>query len=70
MCDLKDPETQSTLLVDAAGIRADYLDALNELRTRYRRECLATGADFVELDTSMRFDTALVEYLSQRKARF
>ena len=41
-----------------------------ELRSQYRRECLAVGADFVELDTSMRFDTALVEYLSQRKARF
>lgn len=70
MCDLKDPETDQNLLVDAAGIRSDYLDALSELRSHYRRECLATGADFVELDTSMRFDTALVEYLSQRKARF
>jgi uncharacterized protein (DUF58 family) len=70
MCDLKDPETDRSLLVDAAGIRSDYLDALSELRGHYRRECLATGADFVELDTSMRFDTALVEYLSQRKARF
>lgn len=70
MCDLKDPETDATLLVDAAGIRGDYLEALNELRSQYRRECRAVGADFVELDTSMRFDTALVEYLSQRKARF
>jgi uncharacterized protein (DUF58 family) len=70
MCDLKDPETDATLLVDAAGIRSDYLEALGELRSHYRRECRASGADFVELDTSMRFDTALVEYLSQRKARF
>ncbi len=28
------------------------------------------GADYVELDTSMRFDHALVKYLSGRKARF
>jgi hypothetical protein len=28
------------------------------------------GADYVPLDTSMPFDRALVEYLSQRKARF
>jgi uncharacterized protein (DUF58 family) len=70
MCDLKDPETQETMLVDAAGIRADYREALQELRGGYRQECLACGADFVELDTSMRFDKALVEYLSQRKARF
>ncbi len=35
-----------------------------------RKECLAMGADFVALDTSMPFDRALLEYLSQRKARF
>ncbi|MBX3103328.1 MAG: DUF58 domain-containing protein, partial [Bacteroidetes bacterium] len=70
MCDLKEPETGRTLLVDAAGIRSDYLTALQELRDRYRKDCLAVGADFVPLDTSMRFDKALVEYLSQRKARF
>lgn len=70
MCDLKDPESDQTLLVDAAGIRSEYREALEELRGTYRRECLSVGADFVELDTSMRFDKALVEYLSQRKARF
>jgi uncharacterized protein (DUF58 family) len=68
--DLRDPETEESQVVDAAGIRADYLDALSELRNRYRAECQACGADYVPLDTSMRFDTALVEYLSQRKARF
>ncbi len=70
MCDLKDPESDETMLVDAAGIRADYREALEELRGTYRKECRACGADFVELDTSMHFDKALVEYLSQRKARF
>jgi len=70
MCDLKDPESDQTLLIDAAGIRSEYREALEELRGNYRRECLSVGADFVELDTSMRLDKALVEYLSQRKARF
>jgi uncharacterized protein (DUF58 family) len=70
MCELRDPETQQQLTVDAAAIRSDYLDALRDLRERYKKECLAAGADFVPLDTSMRFDTALVEYLTQRKARF
>jgi uncharacterized protein (DUF58 family) len=68
--DLKEPESQQTMLVDAEGIRGDYIDALTEFRDRYKRECLTTGADYVPLDTSMRFDKALVEYLSQRKARF
>jgi uncharacterized protein (DUF58 family) len=70
MVDLRDPETNHTLLVDAEGIRAEYLDALAELRNTYRQACFSTGADFVPLDTSMRFDKALLEYLSQRKARF
>ncbi len=69
-CDLRDPESDEKMLVDASGIRQDYLDALKEMRDNYKKSCRAVGADFVELDTSMRFDTALVEYLSQRQARF
>ncbi|QDT31703.1 DUF58 domain-containing protein [Thalassoglobus polymorphus] len=70
MCDLRDPESDQKMLVDAAGIRKEYLDALHEMRETYKKSCRTVGADFVELDTSMRFDTALVEYLSQRQARF
>jgi len=70
LCDLEDPETSVRLTVDAAAMRSDYLDALRELRERFQRDCRAAGADYVPLDTSMRFDAALVEYLSQRKARF
>ncbi|AMV21180.1 DUF58 domain-containing protein [Planctomyces sp. SH-PL14] len=70
MLDLRDPESGETMIVDAQGIQADYLDELKKLRAMYRKECRAAGADFVEIDTSMRFDKALVEYLSQRRARF
>lgn len=70
MVDLRDPESGEKMLVDAAGIREDYLQALTDLRGRYRQACMSIGADFVELDTSMRFDKALIEYLSQRQARF
>lgn len=70
MVDLRDPESDQKMTVDAAGIRQDYLDALEEMRGTYRTACRSVGADFVELDTSMRFDKALVEYLSQRQARF
>jgi uncharacterized protein (DUF58 family) len=70
MCELRDPETGQIMTVDAAGIKADYLDAMKQLRDTYRQAALSSGADFVELDTSMRFDKALVEYLAQRKARF
>lgn len=70
MCDLRDPETNEKLTVDASGIRQDYLDAIKELRENYKKSCRAVGADFVALDTSMHFDKALIEYLSQRQARF
>ncbi|GAB5444914.1 MAG: DUF58 domain-containing protein [Fuerstiella sp.] len=68
--DLLEPESNENQIVDAAGIRADYLDALQELRDRYQQECFALGADYVALDTSMPFDKALTEYLYQRQARF
>lgn len=70
MVDLEDPESHENLILDADGMRSDYLDALEELRSRYKKECLSMGADYVPLDTSMPFDKALIEYLSQRKARF
>jgi uncharacterized protein (DUF58 family) len=70
MVDLEDPETGERLVIDAAGARADYREAVEQLRDRYRRECLSIGADYVALDTSMPFDRALLEYLSQRQARF
>jgi uncharacterized protein (DUF58 family) len=68
--DLLEPETDDHEIVDAAGIRAEYLQAVSDLRERFRSTCLAVGADYVPLDTSMPFDKALVEYLSQRQARF
>jgi uncharacterized protein (DUF58 family) len=65
-----EPETDDRATSDAAAIRADYLEALNELKGRYREACLRMGADYVPLDTSMPFDKALLEYLYQRQARF
>jgi uncharacterized protein (DUF58 family) len=70
MVDLQDPETDQNLLVDADGIKSDYLEAVRDLRETYKKACFSSGADYVSLDTSMRFDKALLEYLSQRRARF
>jgi len=70
MCDFLEPESQQRELVDASGVKTDYLDALQELRDTYQKESRAVGADYVPLDTSMRFDKALLEYLAQRQARF
>ena len=70
LIDFREPETGDTLRVDADGMKADYLDAVQELRETYRRECFSAGVDYVMLNTSQPFDKALVEYLAQRQARF
>lgn len=70
LSDFEDPESGERLIVDAVGIRGDYIEAVRELRERYQQLCHSIGADYVPLDTSMPFDRALVEYLSQRQARF
>lgn len=70
VAEFEDPETQEALdPVDAVGIRQDYLAEVNDFREMFKRECFQSGIDYVPLDTSMRFDRALVEYLVMRRAR-
>ncbi|MCY2962209.1 MAG: DUF58 domain-containing protein [Planctomycetota bacterium] len=70
LVDLRDPESGQNQELDADGIRGDYLAAVKELCEKYRKACFTAGIDYVQLNTSMPFDKALVEYLSQRQARF
>lgn len=64
-----DPETNTTLEVDASGFRREYAEQLNQFRQEYRRACFEAGIDYVPLDTSMQFDKALMEYLVMRQSR-
>jgi uncharacterized protein (DUF58 family) len=68
--EFEDVESADKLEVDARGMRADYLAGVAEFRDRYRRECGQADVDFVPMDTSVGFDTALMEYLVQRQRRF
>lgn len=70
MVEFREPETQETMVLDASGMKADYLEALSQVREQLAKECRAMRVDYVALDTSMPFDRALVEYLAQRQARF
>jgi len=70
LVELEEPETSARLQVDAAHFRRDYLAEVEAFREAYRRECFQSRVDYVALDTSMRFDRALTEYLMGRKARF
>ena len=69
MVELEDNETHDTLLVDADGIKADYLDEVYAFRATFRKECLAARIDYVPLHTGMPFDKALMSYLLSRQAR-
>ena len=69
LVELEDPESHETLEVDADAYRSEYLEEIDEFRTRYARECRQIGIDYVPLDTSMQFDRALTEYLTNRRNR-
>lgn len=65
-----DSESGRSVSVDATGFREDYLAAIQEFRDAYRDGCNQLQIDYVPLDTSMPFDAALTEYLTQRQSRF
>jgi uncharacterized protein (DUF58 family) len=69
MVELEEPESQQRLALDADAFRSDYLAELEGFRERFRRECFQARIDYVPLETSMRFDKALLEYLARRSAR-
>jgi uncharacterized protein (DUF58 family) len=69
MVELEDNETRETLLVDADGIKADYLEEVASFQASYRKECLNARIDYVPLHTGMPFDKALMSYLLSRQAR-
>lgn len=67
--DFEEPESEEHTVIDAASIRADYLEEIEAFREMYRGECFKLGIDYVALDTSNQFDKALLEYLQARRAR-
>lgn len=64
-----DPETRATVDADPRAYRRAYLAALAEFIATYRRECRALRADFLQVDTSMTFDKALLGFLMERRGR-
>ncbi len=69
MVELEDNETHEKLLVDADGIRADYLEEVAAFRGFYQKECRSARTDYVPIHTGMPFDKALMSYLLSRQAR-
>ncbi len=69
LVELRDPETGETLEIDADAYRSEYLEEISGFRSLYATECRQSGIDYVPLDTSMKFDRALTEYLINRRSR-
>ncbi len=68
--EFEDVEMHDKLVLDAPGIRPDYLKALREFTGHLREECFKANIDYVPMDTSVGFDKALMEYLLNRQKRF
>src|SRR5947209_4541615 len=51
MVELEDNETREKILVDADGIKADYLDEVASFQANYKKECLSARIDYVPLHT-------------------
>ncbi len=69
MVEFLDNESSDKLTIDADGVKAEYLEALDEFRARYRKECLGARIDYVPLHTGMPFDKALMSYLLNRQSQ-
>jgi uncharacterized protein (DUF58 family) len=69
ICNMRDPETNEELKVDADGFKSEYVKRITEFRDSLALQCRKSGIDYVSLDTSMQFDKALLEYLLSRRAR-
>ena len=69
ICNMRDPESNAELKVDADGFKSEYIKRINEFRDSLAAQCRNSGIDYVPVDTSMQFDKALIEYLHSRRAR-
>ena len=63
-----DMESGEKLRTDPRTVGGLYRDAMGRFIERYQRECRANNIDYVSIDTSQPFDTALFRYLTRRKS--
>lgn len=67
---LNDLESRQSVNVNADDIGHEYRENIRNYRESLKRGCSQTRIDYVALDTSMPYDTALTEYLLSRRHRF
>jgi uncharacterized protein (DUF58 family) len=62
----EDLETDDEVMAVPSLVRGHYLDAMNALIERYRRELGACGIDYCQLTTDQPLEMGLLAYLSTR----
>jgi len=63
----RDVETSRRVLVDPRSYRERYLERLDRFVAGLKRGCYGARIDYVPLDTSEPFDSALLSYLARRQ---
>ena len=63
----KDLETTEEMMTQPYHIQQAYQREMHTFLERYKRECRENNIDYVLLDTTTPFDTALFQYLNKRK---
>jgi hypothetical protein len=63
----KDLEDDLSITTEPSYLRSKYRAAIEDLIATYRQSCREALIDYVPLDTSVPFDTALFGYLATRK---
>jgi len=65
----KDSETAQTIKLDPKSIRKEYLSELDRFIKGYHEMCELARIDYVQMDTSVGFDKALMSFLMARIER-
>lgn len=63
----RDMETGEEMTLQPAQLRENYAEAVRLFSESFRKRCLANKIDFVEIDTSEPYDTALLAYINKRR---
>jgi len=62
-----DMETGEEMTLQPSQLRANYAEAVATFTSRFRDRCRERNIDFIELDTSEPYSTALMAYLNKRQ---
>ncbi len=63
----RDMESNEEMMTQPYQIQRAYQEAMRDFIARYKKECREQRIDYVLMDTSMSFDTALYEFLNKRR---